>query len=121
MEHPERCPLCDQEKETIDHLLAGCVFAHEFWYHFLKQVNLQILAPQQHVHSFMEWRSTSSQVQGIASHGLNSHIILGAWTLWNTRNSYVFDKINPIMEAALKKLHIRENFGRWQGQEVYLP
>lgn len=50
MEHPERCPLCDQEKETINHLLAGCVFAHEFWYHFLKQVNLQILAPQQHVH-----------------------------------------------------------------------
>ena len=25
--HPEFCPLCDQEEETIDHLLVHCVFA----------------------------------------------------------------------------------------------
>jgi hypothetical protein len=26
MDHPEKCPLCDQEQETIDHLLLSCVF-----------------------------------------------------------------------------------------------
>lgn len=30
LSHPDRCPLCDQEPETIDHLLVGCVFARTF-------------------------------------------------------------------------------------------
>jgi hypothetical protein len=28
--HPERCPLCDQAPETINHLLVGCTFARDF-------------------------------------------------------------------------------------------
>jgi hypothetical protein len=27
----EQCPLCDQQPETINHLLASCVFARQFW------------------------------------------------------------------------------------------
>jgi hypothetical protein len=26
LDHPKKCPLCDQEDETIDHLLVACVF-----------------------------------------------------------------------------------------------
>jgi hypothetical protein len=29
--HPAACPLCDQEPETIQHLLLGCVVAREVW------------------------------------------------------------------------------------------
>jgi hypothetical protein len=29
--HPTACPLCDQEPETIQHLLLGCVVAREVW------------------------------------------------------------------------------------------
>jgi hypothetical protein len=46
MDHPERCPLCDQAQETLDHLLIGCVFAREFWFKLLSQVNIQNMAPQ---------------------------------------------------------------------------
>jgi hypothetical protein len=28
--HPEHCPLCDQEDETLDHLLVSCVFTRQF-------------------------------------------------------------------------------------------
>jgi hypothetical protein len=28
--HPDRCLLCDQEEETIHHLLTTCVFARQF-------------------------------------------------------------------------------------------
>lgn len=28
--HPECCPFCDQDDETINHLMVGCVFASEF-------------------------------------------------------------------------------------------
>jgi hypothetical protein len=30
MDHPEKCPMCDQEDEIIDHLLVACVFARQF-------------------------------------------------------------------------------------------
>lgn len=32
MEHPDRCKLCDQEEETIQHILVGCVFSREVWF-----------------------------------------------------------------------------------------
>jgi hypothetical protein len=53
--HPIRCPLCDQQQETIDHLLVNCVFAREFWFHVLNKVNLQSLSPQLHNRGFMAW------------------------------------------------------------------
>jgi hypothetical protein len=55
MEHPERCLLCDQQRETIDYLLTCCVFARDFWFQLLQQINLQQLEPQPHDGSFMNW------------------------------------------------------------------
>lgn len=30
--HHDACPLCDQEQESIDHLLISCVFARSVWF-----------------------------------------------------------------------------------------
>jgi hypothetical protein len=101
MDHPDRCPLCDQQQETIDHLLAYCVFARDFWFQLLLQINLQQLAPQNQDGSFMDWWLwASSQVSGIAKQGLNSLIILGAWTLWKHTNSCVFYGNNPDLNVG---------------------
>jgi hypothetical protein len=45
LSHPECCPMCDQAPKMINHLLVGCTFAREFWYHFLSQVGLQSFSP----------------------------------------------------------------------------
>jgi hypothetical protein len=29
----EHCFLCDQEPETIDHIIASCSFSHQVWWH----------------------------------------------------------------------------------------
>jgi hypothetical protein len=55
IDHPERCPFCDQEQETLDHLLVGCVFAREFWLKLLIQINPQTMVPQSGVGTFMDW------------------------------------------------------------------
>lgn len=34
--HSERCPLYDQEEESIEHLLASCIFARQFWFQLLE-------------------------------------------------------------------------------------
>jgi hypothetical protein len=56
MEHPDFCPLCDQQQETTAHLLASCVFARGFLFQLLIQINLQQLAQQNHDGNFMDWR-----------------------------------------------------------------
>lgn len=45
MPHWEACPFCDQEGETIHHLLIGCVFACEVWTIILQQLGLLQMAP----------------------------------------------------------------------------
>ena len=76
--HPIRCPLCDQQQETIDNLLLNCVFAREFWFHVLSKVNLQSLSPRLHNWGFMAWWEwVSMQISGIAQKGISSMIILG--------------------------------------------
>lgn len=108
LEHPDSCPLCDQEPETIDHLLADCVFTRQLWFRFLGQVNLQDLPPppppQLGESNFMgSWRKVNDQVQGIAEKGLNSLIILGFWTLWNHRNGGTFDRTTPSVDFAIRR------------------
>ncbi|TVU46560.1 hypothetical protein EJB05_06101 [Eragrostis curvula] len=100
--HSERCPLCDQDDETIDHLLAGCVFERQFWHIILQRIGLASLSPQPSDIIFEEWWS---KVSGSVSHttrkGLNTVIILGAWTLWRHRNECVFDGTPPNLTRAL--------------------
>jgi hypothetical protein len=104
MDHPEKCPLCDQEEENIDHLLLSCVFTRQFWFSFLQQVNLQELAPQLENISFMEWwRRIDEESIGSVQNGLNSLNILGAWTLWKHRNRCVFDGIAPSLAATISQ------------------
>jgi hypothetical protein len=40
LEHPVRCPLCDQQEETIQHILVACVFAGDTWWQTLYKVGL---------------------------------------------------------------------------------
>jgi hypothetical protein len=74
----------------------GCIFTREFWFRFLSQVGLQSLSPQPSDLSFLDWwdRATSS-ISEIISHGINSLIILGAWTVWTHRHRCVFDGAAP--------------------------
>jgi hypothetical protein len=44
LNHPHRCPLCDQEDETMNHLLISCVFTRIFWYMLLRKFGLHALA-----------------------------------------------------------------------------
>ena len=100
--HPDRCPMCDQESETINHLLIGCSFAREFWHRFLSQVGLQALSPQLSDSSFYDWwERITIDSSVLVLQGINSLIILGAWTIWTQRNNCVFDRATPDVARAL--------------------
>jgi hypothetical protein len=102
LDHPEKWPLCDQDEETIDHLLVSCVFAKQFWFEFLRQANLQGLAPQSGTVSFLDWwTQATDRSMGMEKRGINSLIILGAWTLWKHWNCCVFYAMTPNLVVGL--------------------
>jgi hypothetical protein len=41
LQHSECCPLCDQQQETINHLLVACVFSRQVWFELLWLAKLQ--------------------------------------------------------------------------------
>jgi hypothetical protein len=79
MDCSEQCSLCDQEQETINHLLTSCVFARQVWAGLLQPVDLLHLMPQPTDEVFEDWWcASSSRVQQQLKQGFNSLVILGA-------------------------------------------
>jgi hypothetical protein len=102
MDHPECCPLCDQQDETINHLLVSCVFARQVWAGLLQQVDLLELVPQPHDEVFEDWWCTLSLwVPAQLKKGFNSLMVLGAWIIWKHRNRCLFDGLAPSVPTAL--------------------
>lgn len=96
--HPEVCPLCDQEQETIHHLLNRCIFARQFEHSILSPFDLGHLTSGNDEFSFSEWwRQVCNRVHKDRKRGstLNSIIIMGVWCLWLHRNRVVFDGVAP--------------------------
>ena len=66
----------------------------------MKSVGLQYLAPSHANSSFEDWWEGVTTVpvdpanKGLHK-GLNSLIILGAWAIWNHRNRYIFNGVQP--------------------------
>jgi len=101
--HPEHCPLCDQDDETVQHLLTSCVFARQFWFSILQPLNLTALVPNRRCASLAEWWKKSwRKIPKQHRKGFNSLVILGAWTLWKQRNACVFDGATPNIQRALQ-------------------
>ena len=75
----------------------------EFWFNLFRQVGLQSLSPQPTELSFHDWweKASSSTTDELTRQGINSLIILGAWTIWNHRNGCVFDGAAPNLAGAL--------------------
>ncbi|GJN12867.1 hypothetical protein PR202_ga31184 [Eleusine coracana subsp. coracana] len=102
MPHPESCVLCDQQDESIQHILIGCVFAKQVWFNLLHKVGLSSLAPQADDNSFEDWWvKTDRLALSIFKKGVNSLIILGAWMIWKQRNDVVFNGASPNVQRTL--------------------
>jgi hypothetical protein len=69
----------------------------------LRNFGLHSLAPQPDVGSYLGWwESVGNIAAGLTRKGLDSLIILGAWTLWNHRNKCVFDGCSPSVVMSLR-------------------
>ncbi|WVZ89347.1 hypothetical protein U9M48_035768 [Paspalum notatum var. saurae] len=99
--HPHTCPLCDQEQETMQHLLISCVFSREVWTLVFSNLWLHDLIPQLDGKSFSGWWSGAiKRAPKEVKKGLNSLIILVPWEIWKHRNDCVFEGCSPSVSMA---------------------
>jgi hypothetical protein len=90
LDHPDKCPLCDQEDETVQYILVSCVFARGVWVQILSLVGLQHLSPILGEGIFQEWwRLAERRVSAVMKKGFNTLVVLVAWWIWKHRNSCV--------------------------------
>lgn len=106
----ERCPLCNQEEETIDHLLLHCVFAREVWTAILHSLGKPEWLPAADV-SLSDW-CTARTGTGRYKKTINALFILVMWEIWKHRNAVIFDGATPSKNYVI---HVIANEGRtWQ-------
>jgi hypothetical protein len=80
--HPVVCPLCDQEQETILHLLCSCSFARLFWHIIFSSLRMGHLTPAREADSFVDWwDNVQRRVPKQIRKDIHSLIILGVWCL----------------------------------------
>ena len=101
-------------KKHLSTCWSPVFFPRHVWFTILQGFGLQDLAPQVAELSFdFEdwWANISRRVSGQGKKGLNSIIILGAWSLWNLRNRCVFYGINPSFPSIVSV--INEELLQW--------
>jgi hypothetical protein len=104
--------LCDQEDETVQHLLVSCVFAREVWVQILSKVGLQHLSPGRNEMGFQDWwRSAERRVPAARRKSFNSVVALGAWWIWKHRKSCVFEGSSPSVVRVVQD--IKDEAGLW--------
>ena len=109
MTFANRCFMCEEEEETIDHLLIHCKIAKMLWDLILSIVGISWVFPHSVRHTLLAW-------QGAAVGKKRKKIWLAAplclfWNLWCARNSLVFE--NEVPFAQRIKANFVINLWSW--------
>jgi hypothetical protein len=95
LSHPKVCPFCDQEQETVQHLLTSCVFTRQFWYSIHSPFGMGQQTPRLEDTNFADWwRKVGNRVHKSAlerestvslswEHGAFGYIETGLYSMEN--------------------------------------
>jgi hypothetical protein len=88
----DTCIICDQDAETMDHILLGCIFSREVWDIALRsyRLNNNVAVQQQDV---MTWWTTARKQLPKELHRGFDCLVLTSWMLWKERNARTFNRI----------------------------
>jgi hypothetical protein len=104
------CWLCDQEPESIDHIVVGCSFSRQIWFTASAALGTQLQQPPSG--TIAEWWDTwRSQWTGTYMMGADTLFALIAWEIWKERNGRCFRGANTKVQALMAI--IRFNAEQW--------
>jgi len=105
------CIMCDQEPETMDHILIGCSFSREVWHIWFARIWLQVPSADDGEAALEWWLRSRKTVQKSLRRGFDSLIFLVGWMLWKERNSRTFNAVAST--PGLLVLAMQEEAERW--------
>ena len=79
-----RCFLCEEDEETIDHLLIHCKSAKMLWNLFLSIVGISWVFPQLVFHTLLPWQEVAVGKKRKKMWTATPSCLF--WTLWRARN-----------------------------------
>jgi len=87
----DTCWLCDQEAETVDHMLISCSFAKVIWWNILSWMDCACsFQGQPLIHTAWEYlRGLQTRER---KHGFDSLFMCIIWVIWKERNNRLFEE-----------------------------
>ena len=105
----EQCYLCDQARETIDHIVASRPYTREVWTIILHAFGRLLPPATQFIISW--WRRLRADWNGVQRSGIDSLFALVSWEVWKERNARCF-RAAAVAPVDLISA-IRAEAGRW--------
>jgi hypothetical protein len=107
----DKCTLCDQDAESINHLLVKCVFSCQVWFKTLRRFGWQELTPVQRDAFASWWMRSRKAVAKDRRPTFDSIVFLVVRRLWLHRNERVFRNVLPSVSVTLQQ--IADDFSIW--------
>jgi hypothetical protein len=112
LQHHPRCLLCDQEIESMHHLLVACPFSRQIWHDALAALRLTCRIPEPDDASLFSWLSQAKHATPRSMRkGLGTMALLLPWMIWKHRNGCVFDRNRPSISSLMNA--IKEEASLW--------
>jgi hypothetical protein len=105
------CALCDQQVESIDHLLVGCAFSREVWMRGFQPCGWALLTPRADDVLTEWWLRSGKLVTKPRRPAFDSVCFLIARSLWLERNARVYN--NKSRSTSLLSKAIAELVELW--------
>lgn len=113
-EEPSPCFICDQEEDTVDHILLQCVFARQIWHNCFMQARIGLdLVPSTEDTLQHWWMSARKRMPKINRKGFDSFTMLLCWHLWKNRNNKVFRPGSQPVTVGSFTSNYFEELRRW--------
>ena len=87
------CYLCEQEEDTVDHILVQCAFAKQVWFQCFVRVGLPLELMPTGQDTMEDWWTTSRKlVPKTHRKDYDPLVVLICWCLWKQHNGRVFGR-----------------------------
>jgi hypothetical protein len=110
LEAHDNCYMCDQQPESIDHIIVDCSYSKQVWWCIRSAPReTHQLAP---CNSILDWWNVwRQQWTGQHRNGADSIFALVAWELWKERNARCFHGASTQVPNMLN--HIKHEAESW--------
>ncbi|XP_071716755.1 uncharacterized protein [Rutidosis leptorrhynchoides] len=100
-----RCPVCDEDLESVEHLFVSCKFSKDVWSRIFKWWNFNL--PQNLVFSDLFLGKSTSTMSTLGTKIWQSVEWICAYYIWKNRNMMVFQNKGWIPPVVISEIQVK--------------